>query len=62
MVPMVPAGTRTVHVVHQLEDYIGDKLVQCDAEGRPVTHVNTMRDEGMDATVYPAAATVSANP
>ncbi len=60
MVPMVPAGTRSVHVVQPLEDYIGDKLIRCDAEGRPITHVNTIHDDGMDATVYPAAAVVSA--
>jgi hypothetical protein len=60
MVPMVPAGTKSVHVVAPFEDYVGDKLIQTDAEGRPVTHVNTMHDEGMDATVYPAAAAVRA--
>lgn len=54
--PMVPAGTRSVHVVRELEDYIGTKLVTRSAEGRPVTHVDSIRDDGMDATVYPVTA------
>jgi hypothetical protein len=60
MVPMVPAGTKAVHVVHDPEDYVGGVLIQADAEGRPVTHVNTIHEDGMDATVYPAAAAVDA--
>lgn len=59
MVPMVPAGTRAVHVVRDREDYVGGELVQADAEGRVVMAVNTIRDDGMDATVYAPTATVS---
>lgn len=59
MVPMVPAGTRSVHVVAEFEDYIGTKLIRCDANGRPVTHVNVVRDEGMDAVAYPITAVVT---
>ena len=59
MVPMVPAGTKSVHVVHDPEDYIAGASLQYDAEGRPVTHVNTIHDDGMDATVFPGTATVS---
>jgi hypothetical protein len=60
MIPMVPAGTKSVHVIAPFEDYIGSKLIRRDAEGRPVTHINTIRDDGMDATVYPAPAAVAA--
>lgn len=59
LVPMIPAGTRAVHVVHELEDYAAGKLIRCDATGRPVTHVNVVRDDGMDAVAYPIAAVIT---
>ncbi len=59
-VPLVQEGTRVDIVVHPLEDYIGDKLIRLDAEHRPVTHVTTVRDDGQDATVYPAPAVIHA--
>jgi hypothetical protein len=59
-VAMVPAGTRAVHVVQRPEDYIGDSLVQRDAEGQPVSAVNVVRDHGQDAVAYPVTATASA--
>ncbi len=55
-VPLILEGVKARIVVHELEDYIGDKLIRLDAERRPVTHVTTVRDDGIDATVYPAPA------
>jgi hypothetical protein len=59
MVPMVPAGTKSVHVVRDPDDYVGGTLIRTDAEGRPVSHVNVIRDDGMDAVVYPVAAVIT---
>jgi hypothetical protein len=56
--PMVPAGTKCVHVVHEREDYIGVEQVQYDGAGRPVMAVNTIRDDGTDATVFAPVAVV----
>lgn len=58
-VPMIQEGVKAHIVVQPLEDYIGDKVIRRDAEGRPVTHVSTIRDDGQDATVYPAPAIVN---
>lgn len=57
--PMVPAGTKAKHVVNDREDYVGRELVQCDAEGKPVMSVNTVRDDGEDCTVYAPTASGS---
>jgi len=58
-IPMVLAGTKAMHVVHLAEDYVSGRNVQTDAEGRPVTHVNLIRDDGMDAVAFPAPAIVT---
>lgn len=58
-VPMVPAGTRGTHRVHEREDYIGGELVQyAPGTGRPVMSVTTERDDGEDVAVYAPTATM----
>lgn len=52
-VPMVPSDVR--HKVTRLEreDYIGDELVQRDADGRPLMALQVERDDGfVDTVVY----------
>jgi hypothetical protein len=59
-VPFVPAGSRGEHRVNERQDYIGDELVQLNADGRPVMSIQTIREEGMDATVYAPTARAGA--
>ncbi len=56
-VPYIADGTKAKLVVLRPEDYIRRELVQRDGEGVPVAGVQTWRDEGLDATAYPATAT-----
>jgi hypothetical protein len=60
--PMIEDGVRAVHVVREAEDYVSGRNMRTDAEGRPVTHVETIRDDGQDATVYPAPAIAVVTP
>jgi hypothetical protein len=50
--PMVPAGTRCKVEAVERQDWVGDELVTCDGEGRPVMAVETTRDEGNDVVVF----------
>lgn len=61
-IPMVPAGSRTRHVVREREDYIGRELVQfAPGNRRPVMTVETHHDDGrVDAVVYVPTATTQA--
>jgi hypothetical protein len=58
---MVSAGMKkkAMHEVHLAEDYVSGRGVRTDAEGRPVTHVNVIRDDGMDAIAFPAPAVLT---
>jgi len=61
LAPMLPAGLRAKVTAHERPDYEGDALVQRDAEGRPIYMVETIRDEGSDAIVFPDTARVGVN-
>lgn len=56
MVPLVLEGTRCKVEPVERGDWVGDELVQTDAEGRPVMAVVTTRDDGMDCTVFAPTA------
>ena len=58
-VPYVEEGTRAKIVVVEREDYVGREMVQADNRGVPVMSVLTVRDEGMDTTVYAPCATAT---
>jgi len=55
-VPMVPEGTRGENRVVEREDYIGSEVVRLHG-GRPVMNVTTVRDDGIDCTVFAPTAT-----
>lgn len=59
VVPMVREGTRAEARPVERGDYIGNEVVQTDADGRPVMAVQTIRDDGEDATVYAPVATAA---
>jgi hypothetical protein len=50
--PMVNKRDRCEVTVHEREDYIGNEIVQVDADGRPVMAVKTVKDDGEDICVY----------
>lgn len=54
--PMVVAGTKAKHVVNIREDYTNGDEVHHDANGRVVMSLSTVRDDGIDCTVYAPAA------
>lgn len=54
--PMVPAGTRAEHRVHEREDYLNGDLAVTDDNGRVVMSVSTVRDDGIDCTILAPAA------
>lgn len=54
--PYVPAGTRCKVEAVEREDYVGDELAQCNAEGRPIATVVTTRDDGCDVIAFPGTA------
>ncbi|MFD9949829.1 hypothetical protein ACFWYW_55830 [Nonomuraea sp. NPDC059023] len=56
MIPLVPEGTRCKVEAVERGDWVGEELVQTDAEGRPVMAVVTTRDDGQDCTVYAPTA------
>lgn len=56
--PFVPAGLAAVHRVQEREDYVGSELVQVDGNGRPVSFLTTVRDDGEDCTVFAPTARV----
>ena len=53
--PMVPAGQKCDVRVHEREDYVGGEDVQY-ANGRPITAIETVRDDGNDVAVYAPTA------
>lgn len=57
LVPMVPKGVAATHVIREREDYVNGELVRLDGEGRPTMSVETVRDDGQDATVYAPTVT-----
>lgn len=54
--PMVLDGVRCKVVAEVREDYVGREDVQCDADGRPVMAVRTVRDDGEDLAVLAPTA------
>lgn len=56
MVPLIREGTRAEHRAVERGDYVGKELVTCDANGRVIMAVQTVRDEGEDCTVYAPTA------
>jgi hypothetical protein len=54
--PFVVEGTACKVEAHEREDYVGDELVQTDANGRPVMSVVTTRDDGQDCIVFAPTA------
>lgn len=61
MSPLLPAGIKAKVVAHEREDYVGQELVQTNTDGRPVYLIQTTRDEGTDAVVFPPTARVGVN-
>jgi Zn-finger nucleic acid-binding protein len=59
-VPFLPVGVAAKIEARDREDYVGDELVQVDAEGRPVMSIVTTRDEGQDCIVLAPTATLRA--
>lgn len=57
--PMVPAGVVAKVEAFEREDYIGDELVQYDAEGRPIMNVTVTRDDGEDMVVFAPSASAA---
>jgi hypothetical protein len=49
---MVPAGTRCKVEAIERESYIGTETVTYDGERRPITAVETTRDDGNDRAVF----------
>jgi hypothetical protein len=54
--PLILRGTKAKTTVNDREDYVGQELVQTDAEGRVVASTTTTRDDGEDCTVYVSTA------
>lgn len=54
--PLILVGTKAKIETQAREDYVGDELVQHDAEGNVVMSTVTTRDDGQDCTVYVATA------
>lgn len=55
--PLLRAGVAGKHEVVMRQDDVGDEKVQTDDAGRPVMAINTIRDDGQDATVFAPTAT-----
>ncbi len=58
LAPLVPEGVNAKVEAYEREDYVGDDLVRCDAEGRPIMSVRTTRDDNEDVTVFAPTAKV----
>lgn len=58
-VPFVREGVKAKVETTLREDYVGQELVQLDANGKPVMNVTITRDEGMDVAVYAPTATAT---
>jgi hypothetical protein len=56
---MVAEGTKARVYARDREDYVGNDLVQHDADGRPVMSVVTERDDGQDVAVFAPTARAS---
>lgn len=56
MAPLVRAGLAAKVEAKRHEDYIGNEMVQTDADGKPVMSIVTTRDDGQDTAVYPSTA------
>lgn len=54
--PLILRGTNAKIEANEREDYVGDELVQTDAEGRVIMSTTTTRDDGQDCTIYVATA------
>lgn len=55
--PFVEEGTRCKVEAMEREDYVGDEIVQTNADGRPKMSVITTRDDGFDCAVLAPTAT-----
>lgn len=57
-VQMVLAGTRCKVEAVERQDYLGDDegAVRLDGDGRPIMAAITVRDDGMDTSVYAPVA------
>lgn len=56
--PMIPVGSEAVTRAVVREDYVGQEIVQYDANGRPISAVVTDRPDGSNdvAVLAPTAA------
>ena len=55
--PLLPAGVKAKVEAHDREDYVGQEMVQRDANGRPIMSIETTRDNGNDLIVFAPTAT-----
>lgn len=53
---MVQAGTRCKVEAKEREDYVNSEEVTYDGEGRPVSAVETTREDGNDVAVFAPCA------
>jgi hypothetical protein len=58
--PLIRTGIKAKVTAHEREDYVGSALVHRDQSGRPVFLIQTTRDDGTDAVVFPDTATIGA--
>lgn len=56
--PMLPRGLNADVRVHEREDYVGTEDVPL-VDGRPISAVEVVRDDGNDVTVYAPTAYAS---
>lgn len=55
-IPFLEVGVKAKVEARDREDYVGNELVQKDANGRPIMSVVTTRDEGQDCMVFAPTA------
>jgi hypothetical protein len=56
--PFVEDGQASKVFIQEREDYVRGELVQTDGEGRPVSSIVTVRDDGSDCKILAPAARV----
>jgi hypothetical protein len=56
--PFVEDGTASKVVAVERDDYVGTEMVQTDGEGRPVSSIVTVRDDGSDCKILAPGARV----
>jgi hypothetical protein len=56
--PMVPEGTKAKVELKVREDYVGHQNVTYDENGRPISAVETTRNEGNDVAAFAPCASI----